>query len=69
MLAHQEAPQLEAQRFPGELRFGHPEPVGDGALDSGINYPADLGHVEAHQEVRNFALAQLRHGLKLLLRP
>eukprot|EP00969_Alexandrium_andersonii_P314054 13874198-Alexandrium_andersonii.AAC.1 len=30
MLARQEAPQLEAQCIPGELRFGHPEPVGDG---------------------------------------
>eukprot|EP00969_Alexandrium_andersonii_P041658 1826319-Alexandrium_andersonii.AAC.1 len=60
MLTHQEAPQPEAQSISGELRCGHPEPVGDGALDSGVNYPADLGHVEAHQEVRRIALAQLR---------
>eukprot|EP00969_Alexandrium_andersonii_P248728 10991642-Alexandrium_andersonii.AAC.1 len=65
MLTHQEAPQLEAQSISGELRFGHPEPAGDGALGSGINYPAGLGHVEAHQEARRAALAQIRDGLKL----
>eukprot|EP00969_Alexandrium_andersonii_P109464 4829595-Alexandrium_andersonii.AAC.1 len=38
-------------------------------LDSGMNCLADLGHIEAHQEARRTALAQLRDGLKLFLRP
>eukprot|EP00969_Alexandrium_andersonii_P151504 6698167-Alexandrium_andersonii.AAC.1 len=32
VLAHEEAPQLEAQCVSGQLRLGHPESVGDGAL-------------------------------------
>eukprot|EP00969_Alexandrium_andersonii_P337270 14906678-Alexandrium_andersonii.AAC.1 len=69
MLAHQEAPQLEAHAVSGQLRLGHPEPIGDSSLDSGVDHPADLGHVEAHQEVDSLALLHLRDGLKLLLRP
>eukprot|EP00969_Alexandrium_andersonii_P294411 13013250-Alexandrium_andersonii.AAC.1 len=69
MFANEEAPELQSEAAPDELRFGHPEPVGDGTLHSGVWHSARLGYVEPQSKVRSGLLAQCSDGFELLLRP
>eukprot|EP00969_Alexandrium_andersonii_P326203 14413461-Alexandrium_andersonii.AAC.1 len=49
-LARQQPPQLKPESVSGQLRLGHPEPVGGRPLASSVYGSAKLGDVEAHHE-------------------
>eukprot|EP00969_Alexandrium_andersonii_P043078 1889676-Alexandrium_andersonii.AAC.1 len=69
MFASEEAPESQPEAFPGQLRFGHPEAVGNGALNGREQHAAHLSDVEPGDEARSCLLAPCPDGLKLLLRP
>eukprot|EP00969_Alexandrium_andersonii_P313124 13835183-Alexandrium_andersonii.AAC.1 len=57
MFAKEEAPAFQSEAVPGQLRFGHPEPVGDRALHGREQHAARLGDVEPWDEARDGLLA------------
>eukprot|EP00969_Alexandrium_andersonii_P295419 13058187-Alexandrium_andersonii.AAC.1 len=64
MFANEEAPELQSEAISGQLRFGHPEPVGDGALHGGEQHAARLSDVEPGDKARSGLLAPRPNGLK-----
>eukprot|EP00969_Alexandrium_andersonii_P018540 810572-Alexandrium_andersonii.AAC.1 len=64
MFANEEAPELQSKAVSGQLRFGHPEPVGDAALHSRTQKATRWSDVEPGDEARNSLLAPRPNGLK-----
>eukprot|EP00969_Alexandrium_andersonii_P241921 10684327-Alexandrium_andersonii.AAC.1 len=69
MFANEEAPEFQPEAIPGQVRAGHPEPVGNGALNGRVQHAAHLSDAEPGGEARNCLLAPRPNGLDLLFGP